>query len=277
MGRIGEKFAGLHQQGKAALIPFLMAGDPDLGATRTLALEVIRAGADLLELGVPFSDPMADGPTLQRAARRALRSGTTLPRVLEVVAEIRRESEVPLFLLGYYNPFFRYGLKEVARDARRAGVDGILCVDLPPEEAGEFKSETDREGLDLIFMLAPTSPPSRVRKVLGMSRGLVYFVSVTGTTGARASLPEDLRERVQGVRTLSSLPVAVGFGISTPEQAAWVASFADGVVVGSALAQMIENFQTGEGLASEVGGFVSRLSQAVKAGSLPLPGGLSWY
>ena len=262
MGRIGDKLAALRRRGETALIPFLTAGDPDLATTRTLAAEVMRAGADLLELGVPFSDPMADGPTLQRAAARGLRAGASLPQVFEIVAEIRRGSDIPIFLLGYYNPFFRYGLARVAGDARAAGVDGILCVDLPLEEAGEFQVETDREGLDLILMVAPTTPPSRARMVLRRSRGLVYFVSVTGITGARSSLPEGLREKIGAVRAAGRLPVVVGFGISTPEQVRWVAGFADGVVVGSAIAQIVEQHIRDPNLPARVYEFVAGLKRA---------------
>ncbi|MBI3303008.1 MAG: tryptophan synthase subunit alpha [Deltaproteobacteria bacterium] len=268
MGRIGNKFARLQDKGEVAFIPFLTVGDPDLETTKRLALEVVRAGADLLELGVPFSDPMADGPTLQRAAERALRSGSALPRVLEVVVEVRQEGvDVPIFLLGYYNPFFRYGLGKAAQDAHAAGVDGILCVDLPPEEADEFQAETEKTGIDLIFMLAPTSSPVRVQMVLKRSRGLVYCVSVTGITGARLSLPQSLKGMVEGVKATTTLPVVVGFGVSTPEQAAWVAGFADGVIVGSAIAQIIERHLGQPNLVTQVGEFVSSLKRAVEKGA----------
>jgi tryptophan synthase alpha chain len=293
MGRVEDKFARLRERGEVALIPFLMVGDPDLETTKQLAVEVARAGADLLELGVPFSDPMADGPTLQRAAERALRSGSALPQVLETVAEIRRQIDLPIFLLGYYNPFFRYGLQRVATDVRAAGIDGILCVDLSPEEADEFQVETEKAEVDLIFMLAPTSSPARIQLVLRKSRGLVYCVSVTGITGARLSLPQSLKGMVKGVKVATSLPVAVGFGISTPEQASWVAGFADGVIVGSAISQIIERnlgqfdpstkLRTGSlaspsaspstvsrtDLAAQVGEFVSSLKQAIMAGKRP--------
>ena len=280
MGRIGDKFACLRDRGEVAFIPFLTVGDPDLETSKQLAIEVASAGADLLELGVPFSDPMADGPTLQRAAERALRSGSALPQVLGVAADIRREVDLPIFLLGYYNPFFRYGLRKAAEEARAAGVDGVLCVDLPPEEADEFQTETEKTGIDLIFMLAPTSSPARVRTVLKRSRGLVYCVSVTGITGARSSLPQGLKSMVEGVKAATTLPVVVGFGISTPEQAAWVAGFADGVIVGSAIAQIIER-HLGQpdpscagaqpcaptSLVPQVAEFVSSLKRAVEKGT----------
>ncbi len=265
MSRIAERFAALGERGRAALIPFLTAGDPDLDTTYELALAVEAGGADLLEIGVPFSDPMADGPTLQRAYERALRAGTTLPGVLELVGRIRERSDLPIVLFGYYNPFLRYGLTQFGRDARAAGVDGILCVDLPPEEAGELKAVTDASGLDLVFLLAPTSGPDRIRKVTAVSRGFVYVVSVTGVTGARAHLPEAVPGLVERVKARTALPVAVGFGISVPAQAAWVASFADGAVVGSALADLIERHADRPSRAARVEQFIRELKAAMEA------------
>jgi tryptophan synthase alpha chain len=265
MSRIGECFAALAHRGRAALVPFLTAGDPDLETTQELALAAEAGGADLLEIGVPFSDPMADGPTLQRAYERALRAGTTLPRILELVGRIRRRSELPIVLFGYYNPFLRYGVERFAHDARAAGADGVLCVDLPPEEAGELKAATDASGLDLVFLLAPTSGPDRIRKVTAVSRGFVYVVSVTGVTGARARLPEEVPRVVGRVKARTTLPVAVGFGIGVPAQAAWVASFADAAVVGSALAALIEGHADSASLAARVEGFVRELKDAMEA------------
>ena len=264
MGRIEERFALLARRGEAALIPFLTAGDPDLETTLALALAAEAGGADLLEIGVPFSDPMADGPTLQRAYARALRRGASLPRVLELVAGIRERSAIPIVLFGYYNPFFRYGVERFARDARAAGVDGILCVDLPPEEAAELAAATAPVGLDLVFLLAPTSGPDRIRKVTTASRGFVYVVSVTGVTGARSSLPAGLPELVSRVKARTTLPVAVGFGIGAPEQAAWVSSFADAAVVGSALADLIERQADAATLPVQVREFVATLKSAMR-------------
>lgn len=264
MGRIGERFAALRQRNEAALVPFLTAGDPNLETTCELALAAEAGGADLLEIGVPFSDPMADGPTLQRAASRALQAGTSLPRVLELVARIREHSQIPVVLFGYCNPFYRYGFGRFASDAQAAGVDGVLCVDLPPEEAGEFKVETDRTGLDLVFLLAPTGGRGRIRKVTSVSRGFVYVVSVTGVTGARERLPAMVPQLVRRVQAATSLPVAVGFGISAPEHAAWVASFADGAVVGSALADLVERCPDPATLPRLVEGFVGGLKRAMR-------------
>jgi tryptophan synthase alpha chain len=264
MTRISDTFAGLRQRGEAALIPYITAGDPDLDTTFRIVHELVRQGADLIELGVPFSDPMADGPTHQRAAERALRGGTSLARVLDLVSDLRRSLSVPLILFTYYNPVFRYGGERFARDAKQVGVDGVLCVDLPPEEAGELKRETDRQDLDLIFLLAPTSSLSRVQTVLTCARGFVYYVAVVGVTGARATLPPDLGEMVRRIRAISPLPVGVGFGISSPEQAAQVAEVADAVIVGSALSQIIETHGGQPDLIERVGMFVGSLKRAVR-------------
>jgi len=264
MTRISETFAALRSRGEVALIPYITAGDPDLATTFHLVHELARQGADLIELGIPFSDPMADGPTHQRAAERALRSGTSIARVLDLAQNLRRTQTVPLILFTYYNLVFRYGGERFARDARQAGVDGVLCVDLPPEEADELKRETDRQDLDLIFLLAPTSSLSRVRTVLTRARGFVYYVAVTGVTGARATLPPDLSEMVRRIRAISPVPVGVGFGISSPEQAAEVASVADAVIVGSVLSQIIETHGGQPDLVERIGVFAGSLKQGIR-------------
>ena len=264
MTRIADTFAMLRSRGEAALIPYITAGDPDLDTTFQLVQELACQGADLIELGIPFSDPMADGPTNQRAAERALRSGTSLPRVLDLVHKVRRMVDLPLILFTYYNPIFRYGGERFACDARRAGVDGVLCVDLPPEEADELKRETDQQDLDLIFLLAPTSSLSRAQTVLTRARGFVYYVAVTGVTGARATLPADLDEMVQRIRAISPVPVGVGFGISSPEQAAHVGRVADAVIVGSAISHIIETSSNRPDLIPRVGAFVGSLKQALR-------------
>ena len=265
MNRIDEKFSALKSRGKAALITFVTAGDPDLETTARILRVLERSGADLVELGVPFSDPMADGPTIQRASERALQKGTSLPRILRMVREFRRVSEIPLILFGYYNPFFRYGLKRFTREASAAGVDGILCVDLPPEESGELKRWTDTRGLDTIFLLAPTSDAGRIRLVAQQGRGFVYYVSVTGVTGARRRFEDHLHAQVARVRRYTSLPVGVGFGISTPEQAAWIASFADAAVVGSALIEAMEKADQNQEKVKRAGLFVGRLKRAMNS------------
>jgi len=264
VSRVAEVLAARAARGQAALIPYLTAGDPALSMTPALVRAAVDAGADLIELGVPFSDPMADGPVLQRSAARGVAGGTSLPRVLETVAEIRRHVTTPIVLFGYYNPFFRYGVDAIARDAAAVGVDGLLCVDLPPEEAGDLRPPLRAAGLDLIALLAPTTPPSRVRRIAQTASGFLYFVSVLGVTGARATLPEELPALVGAVREVTDLPVGVGFGVQTPEQAAWVASFADAVIVGSALARLVEESAAADA-AARVGEFIGGLAGAMRA------------
>lgn len=264
MSRIGPVLEERRRRGEAALVPFIMAGDPDLDTTLRLAVAAEAAGADALEIGVPFSDPTADGPVLQRSAERALRNGASLPRILGLVREIRRRSELPLILFGYYNPIFRYGPERFAGDAVAAGLDGCLVVDLPPEEADELQQFTDRAGLDFIFLLAPTTGVERVRRIAARARGFVYYVSLTGVTGARASLPEGLSAAVEAVRAQTDLPIGVGFGISSPEQAAEVAEFADVVIVGSALMRLVEEHSAQGRAADEVEAFLRSLKDAMR-------------
>lgn len=265
MSRIEEKFAELKQQRQAALIPFITAGDPNLGATLQILNALEKGGADLIELGIPFSDPTADGPAIQRSSERALRNDLSLPKVFSLIKEFRRRSELPLILFGYYNPFFRYGLKSFCREAASAGADGVLCVDLPPEESGELKQWSDLLGLDVIFLLSPTSGPERIRQAAKQGSGFIYYVSVTGVTGAREALAGELRDQVARVRRGTALPVGVGFGISTPEQAAWISGFADAAVVGSALVQIIETAKNNKQKAERAGRFVARLKKAMRA------------
>jgi len=264
MSRIETKFAELKKRGEAALIPFITAGDPDLGTTLKILRALEKGGADCVELGIPFSDPTADGPTIQRSSERALKNGLSLPRILRMVREFRQNSELPLILFGYFNPFFRYGLEDFCRQAARAGADGGLCVDLPPEESAELKRWTDVEGLDLIFLLSPTSGDDRVRRVARIGGGFIYYVSVTGVTGARRSFDNRLRSQVGRVRRATSLPVAVGFGISTPKQAAWIGGFADAAVVGSALVERVEQTQGSNAKARRAGILVAQLKRAMK-------------
>jgi tryptophan synthase alpha chain len=268
--RIGPALAAVRSRGEVALVPYFTAGDPDLATTRELVLAASAEGADAVELGVPFSDPMADGPVLQRSAARALASGTTLAQVLALVRELRRDASLPIVLFGYYNPFFRYGLEALARDAAAVGVDGVLCVDLPPEEAGDLRSAVGAAGLDLIALLAPTTPVARVRRIARLASGFLYFVSVLGTTGARAALPPELPDLVRRVRAVTSLPVGVGFGVSSPEQAAWLAGFADAVIVGSALARAMEEGDA-RGAPARVAGLLAELRRAMRsADAVPL-------
>ena len=244
--RIGERFAHLRKEGGKAFVAFLTAGDPSLARTVSAARELEKGGVDLLELGVPFSDPLADGPVIQRASQRALERGVTLKNVLEVARAIRATTALPLLLFTYFNPLLQYGLARLARDAKDAGADGVLVTDLPPEEAGEWLDVTRPADLDTVFLAAPTSPAERLRKVAQASRGFVYAVSRTGVTGERQSLSDDARPLVERLRALTDEPVVLGFGIAAPEQAREAAQVADGVVVGSALVRFLEEEPEGD-------------------------------
>ena len=269
MTRIADTFIQLRARGEVGLIPFLTAGDPDMETTFALVHEMARQGADIIELGVPFSDPMADGPTLQRAAERALQHGTSLSHVFELVRRLRQSLTIPILLFGYYNPIWRYGGERFAVDARQAGVDGVLCVDLPPEEAEELKRETDRHDLDMIFLLAPTSSPDRAQKVLARARGFIYYVAVTGVTGVRAALPADLSDMVRRIRAISPVPVGVGFGISSAEHAVQVAGVADAAIVGSAISQVIEQSLGRPDMVPRVGALIAELKTALRSIETP--------
>jgi tryptophan synthase alpha chain len=274
-GRIAARFAELSARNEAALIPYIVAGDPSLKRTRELALELEARGADLIELGVPFSDPMADGPANQRASARGLAAGATLPAILAMVAELRKVSRIPLILFGYFNPILHYGCERLCADAARAGIDGLLVVDLPPEEAAELAEPAARHGLDIIYLLAPTTPLERARRIARSASGFLYYVSVTGVTGARANLAADLAGKVGQLRTVANLPIGVGFGISTPAQAGAVAAFADAVVVGSALSLLIEANADQEDLVATAGDFVATLKDAIRAARIPAPGAVA--
>jgi tryptophan synthase alpha chain len=262
MSRIKDKFAELRKNREKALITFITAGDPDLDMTRELIPEMEKSGADIIELGVPFSDPMADGPTIQRASERALAAGTTLKAILAMVKSVRKVSQVPIILMGYYNPVYHYGIRKFAADAVDAGVDGVLLVDLPPEEALEFKAVTSAQGLEIIFLLTPTSDDKRIEKVARLAGGFVYYVSVTGVTGARKDVADSVLTAVEQIKKRIDLPVAVGFGIADPFQAAKVAGVADGVVVGSALVKLFEEFH-GQELKKKVGSFIAELKAGI--------------
>jgi tryptophan synthase alpha chain len=263
-GRITAKFAELRARDEAALIPFIVAGDPNLDRTAELVLELEARGADLIELGVPFSDPMADGPANQRAAARGLAAGATLSAILSMVTELRRRTEIPMILFGYYNPIFRYGCDRLCADAARAGIDGLLVVDLPPEEAQELARPARATALEIIYLLAPTTPLERGRVIARSASGFLYYVSVAGVTGARTDLAQDLRANVRELRTVTSLPIGVGFGISTAAQAREVATFADAVVVGSAISLMIETYAHSDQLVEIVGDFAATLKDAMR-------------
>jgi len=244
--RIGERFARRKAEGGKAFVAFLTAGDPSLDRTVSAARELEEAGADVLELGVPFSDPLADGPVIQRSSERALRRGVTLKAVLESVKRIRAQSQVPLLLFSYFNPLLQYGVERLAEDARAAGADGVLVTDLPPEEAEDWLRVLRAKDLDTVFLAAPTSPDDRLKKVAAASRGFVYAVSRTGVTGETKSLSGDAGPLLRRLRALTDEPVALGFGIASPEQAKEAAAVADGVVVGSALVRFLEDDPQGD-------------------------------
>jgi len=265
MSRLAERFALLKDRRRAALVPYIMAGDPAPWVTAPLMHALVRAGADAIELGVPFSDPMADGPVIQRAGLRALRNGVGLARVLEMVREFRaRDADTPVVLMGYLNPIERMGCEAFAARAAEAGVDGVLTVDLPPEEASDLVAQLRARALDPIFLLAPTSGEARVRTVAAAAGGFIYYVSLRGVTGASHLDMAEVRGRIRFIRQHSALPVGVGFGISGPETAADAAEVADAVVVGSAVVSRMEaNAAQPERLLAEVPAFLASLRAAM--------------
>ena len=265
MNRIDQTFGRLRGGRKKALIIYIMAGDPDLATTERLVLELGKTGADIIELGVPFSDPIADGPVIQRAAERALKSKTTLAAILAMVARLRERTDVPLVLMTYENPIFKYGEPRFVDDAVKAGVDGVIVPDLPMEEAAPLQARCKRQGLDLIFLAAPTSPAARLKKLAEVSRGFIYYVSMTGITGAKLNDLTDVRRQVEALKRMTDKPVAVGFGVSTPDQAKRVAEIADGVIVGSAVVKVIE--EAGAQSVEKVSTFVRTLKEAVGGAS----------
>jgi tryptophan synthase alpha chain len=268
--RIGQRFAALRQAGRGGLVTFVTAGDPDMEISLALLRGLPKAGADIIELGMPFTDPMADGPAIQAAGLRALAAGHTMLRTLDMVRRFRAEdATTPLVLMGYYNPVYQYGVERFARDAHSAGVDGLIIVDLPPEEAPELAGPAQAAGLDLIRLTAPTSDDARLPVILSGSSGFIYHVSVTGITGTRSAAIEDVAAAVARIRRHSTLPVAAGFGIKSPEQAAAVASLADAAVVGSALVATLAEHLGPDGkakpsLVPAVLGLVERLASGVR-------------
>ena len=262
MSRLAARFAALQADGSKALVTFVTAGDPDLATTEEIILLLESSGADVIELGVPFSDPMADGPTIQLSSERALRSGTTLHGILELVKRVRTRTEIPIILMGYLNPVHAYGYDSFCRDASEAGVDGVLLVDMPPEESSEMTVPARLYDLDVIFLLTPTSDSERIAAVEKLGSGFVYYVTVTGVTGARTTVSHSLAQELARVQQVISLPVMAGFGISTSEQAAEVGKLADGIVVGSAIVKLFEQF-SGEELKLQLGSYVSTLKQAL--------------
>jgi tryptophan synthase alpha chain len=265
MGRISQTFERLRRTHERALIPYVTAGDPDLEMTKTLVREMVRRGGDLIEIGVPFSDPLADGPIIQRASQRALQGGTTLRKILGLVHELRRDVDAPLILMTYYNPIFRYGEEAFVADALDAGVDGVIVPDLPPEEAQTLADLTADTPLDMIFLAAPTSTATRLARISKVSQGFIYYLSRLGTTGVRDRLSDDLRSGLEQVRACTAKPVAVGIGVSTPEHVRLVAEMADGVVVGSAIVKLIEDLHARDDGLHRVGDFIAALKVETRA------------
>jgi len=263
--RLDATFAALRAHRERALVPYFTAGDPSLATTRQLVVEAARCGADIIELGIPFSDPLADGPVIQRATQRALVAGVTLPRVLELVREMRGEVSVPLVFLTYYNPILAFGLKAFCRTAVEAGIDGVIVADLPPEEAGPLQAEAEPAGLDLVHLVAPTSTPERMRRIARASQGFIYMVSLTGVTGERAVLAPELTQQLRALRAITTKPMCVGFGISTPAQAREVGRVADGVIVGSAIVRLVEQHGGTSELLARVGDFIAALKAPLRA------------
>jgi len=264
MSRLDACFAALRARGEKALVPFVTAGDPDLETTEALVLALQEAGADAIELGVPFSDPIAEGPTIQRSSERALRAGTSLRKVLRLVASLRERVRVPLVLMGYANNFLAMGEESFAKACQEVGVDGVICVDLPPEEGTAFYDALRARGIDPILLAAPTTTRKRLAMLASETRGFLYFVALTGVTGARSELSATLEAEVSAARAVSDVPVCVGFGVSTAEHAASVARFADGVVVGSALVDRIARAASRDDAVASAAAFVAELKRPLR-------------
>ena len=264
MNRIVEKFAALKRAGKKGIIVYIGAGDPNLEATRELALAFDRAGVDILELGVPFSDPLADGLVNQLAAQRGLKSGTTPPKLLETIVAIRQQSQIPIVLYIYFNLIHRVGMGKFITDAARAGVDGLLVLDLPPEESDNYEALMKQAGLCHIYLVAPTTPEDRIELIVKRGSGFIYYISREGVTGMQANVAANLAAQVAKIRAHTDLPVAVGFGVSNPAQAQLVAQSADAIVVGSAVVNQIAEHGTSPGMVKRVSEFVSEMTQALR-------------
>lgn len=263
MSRIAAKFRKLKKEGRKALIPFITAGDPTLAVTEKLIFTLEEAGADIIELGVPFSDPMADGPVIQAASERALKHKITLEDIFKLVTRVRKKSEVPLLLMGYYNPLFVMGHDVFAKKASAAGVDAVLIVDLPPEEARPLRQDLRKNKINLVHLLAPTSDESRIQKAAKSGSGFLYYVSLTGVTGATLTISTEIKDQIDRIRKNSSLPIAVGFGVSNSQHVQKLAPYADGVVVGSALVKIIASLGKSPSVYKNVGRFIQSLRKAI--------------
>jgi len=267
MSRIDLLFKRLKREKKKALIPFITAGDPDMATTRDLVFTLEECGAHIIELGVPFSDPLADGPVIQAASLRALRQGIDLRKILALVEEIRQSTDIPLILMTYYNPVYRFGLGELVRQAAMAGVDGFIIPDLPPEEAGEWRKLARANNLDVIFLVAPNTPLSRAKFVARKTSGFLYAVSVAGITGKRKGIPEGLTDYLKMLRTVTDKPLAVGFGISSPSQVKEIGPLSDAVIVGSALIDFMAHCGDKKDGYIRIRSFVNSLTKALTGDS----------
>jgi len=263
VGRIADAFENAKKENRAALVIYLCAGDPDLGTTADLVVAAAEAGADVIELGVPFSDPTADGPAIQRAAERSLRGGTTLAKVLDTVRVVRRRTDVPILLFGYYNPILSYGEEKLANDASDSGADGFLVVNLPPEESAGLRGPTVARGLDFVPLVAPTSSPERIAQAASVATSFIYYVSMTGVTGSKAVDLASASERAGSLQRDFGRPVAIGFGVKTQDDVATVAPHVDGVVVGSAVVRAIEDAATPEEAVASVRDLVAGLTRGL--------------
>ena len=264
MSRLAERFSDLRKRSEGALVPFVTAGDPDLETTEALVHALAEAGADAIELGVPFSDPMADGPTIQRASERALAAGATLRRILELVKKVRTSLDLPIILMGYANPFLAMGERGFVEAAAGVGVDGLIVVDLPPEEGVALFDLARGKGIDPILLAAPTTPQKRLEMLVRETRGFLYYISLTGVTSARAEVAADAEAGVRRVKALGDIPVCVGFGVSTPAHSREIGAYADGVVVGSAIVDRIEQAPSREAAVDAVAQFVSELKAPLR-------------
>lgn len=264
MNEIKRKFKELRQKREKAFIAYICAGDPSLSVTKKMVFALQDAGVDLIELGIPFSDPLADGPTIQRASERSLKNRTNLKGIFSLSNSVKNKLDIPIALMGYFNPIYRYGIEKFSKDAKRAGISGVIVPDLPPEEADGFMRSAKKYGLATIFLLAPTSTNERIRLVGNKSQGFIYYVSLTGTTGERKTLPRDIAGGVARIRKFTKKPVCVGFGVSTEKQVRDISRFADGVVVGSAIVSVVERNLRNKNLIAEVYKFTSKLVRALK-------------
>jgi len=262
--RIEKVLRSLKEEGKKSLIIYITAGDPDLKVTEELVYSIAEAGADVVELGIPFSDPLADGPTIQQASQRALNGKVTIPKILSTIEKIRKKSSVPIALMTYYNPIFYYGLDRFVADSRAVGVDGLIVPDLPLEESKELRDITERFRIELISFIAPTSTPERIDAIAKVAQGFIYCVSVTGVTGTRENLSLDVAEMIRKIRPYTDIPLAIGFGISNTKQAKEMIKYTDAIIVGSAVVKLIENYQNDLSvLLGQVRSFVKSLKEAI--------------